>query len=249
MADKIQVAVRVRPVLSHEKPTEIHWACEKEKAVQVDPVTHQLIGIPYQYNHVFPPESSNHALFETAVKPVIESSMEGFNTSVFAYGQTNAGKTHTMMGTPEEPGIVQLAVNHIFHLIQMSPERAFTLQASYIEIYNETISDLLSPPSTSHVLKVRDLGGDNVRIKNLTENSVETVEAVLKLMQQGNEKRQVGATNMNKHSSRSHTIFCIIDKSCLCLQVGKDTSALVSQINLGNIIEIVILFLFCNTFF
>lgn len=126
MGDKIQVSVRVRPVLL-KKSSEIHWACKHQEIVQVDPVTHQHIGKSYRFNHVFPPETLNRQMFETVVQPVIDSAMDGFNVTVFAYGQTCSGKTHTMTGTGEEPGMVQLAINHIFDQIHWNLERAFTL--------------------------------------------------------------------------------------------------------------------------
>ena len=99
MADKIQVAVRVRPVLFQKKDVEIHWACEQGTVVQLEPGTGRRIGHPHAFNHVFGSETQNRQVFEAVVQPLIDSAMNGFNATVLAYGQTASGKTYTMMGS------------------------------------------------------------------------------------------------------------------------------------------------------
>ena len=137
------------------------------------------------------------------------------------------------MGSPNELGIVQLVIERIFTMIENTPEREFLLRCSYIEIYNEAISDLLS--STHQKLKLQELAEGHVIVHNLIETNVNTTEAVLKLMQQGNKQRKVGGTSMNERSSRSHTIFRIIVESRPCSEVdGNDAAVIVSHINLGN---------------
>ncbi len=235
MADKIQVAVRVRPVLFQKKDVEIHWGCEQGMVVQLEPGTRKRIGNPYLFNHVFGTETQNYQIFESVVQPLIDSAMDGFNVTVLAYGQTASGKTYTMMGSQKELGIVQLAVDRIFDIIEKNPERAFLLRCSYIEIYNETISDLLSP--TPHQkLKVQELAEGHVQVQHLTETNVNVPEAVLKLMNQGNKQRKVGGTSMNERSSRSHTIFRIIVESVPRAEADRNEAAvIVSHINLGNL--------------
>lgn len=230
MADKIQVAVRVRPVLFQKKDVEVHWGTEKGMVVQLDPSTRKRIGNPYLFDLVFGTDTQNQQIFNSLVRPLVDSAMEGFNVTVLAYGQTASGKTYTMMGSQQEFGIVQLVVERIFTVIESQPEREFLLRCSYIEIYNETISDLLS--STHQKLKVQELAEGHVIVQNLSETNVNSTDAVLKLMQQGNKQRKVGGTSMNERSSRSHTIFRIIVESRPCSD-DNDAAVIVSHINLG----------------
>ena len=138
-----------------------------------------------------------------------------------------------MMGSTTEKGILQLAVERIFTQIESTPEREFLLRCSYIEIYNESISDLLSADHKK--LKVQEIAEGNVVVQNLIENNIHTPEAVFKLMQQGNKQRKVGGTSMNERSSRSHTIFRIIVESRPCSEKDRNDAAVtVSHINLGN---------------
>lgn len=232
MADKIQVAVRVRPVLFQKKDVEVHWGCEKGKIYQIEPATKKRIGNPYLFDQVFETHTQNHQIFSSVVQPLIDSAMDGFNVTVLAYGQTASGKTYTMMGSQKECGIVQLAIERIFSTIEQNPERAFLLRCSYIEIYNETISDLLS--STHQKLKLQELAEGNVIVHNLIETNVNSPDAVIKLMQQGNKHRKVGGTSMNERSSRSHTIFRIIVESVPRAEADRsDAAVMVSHINLG----------------
>jgi hypothetical protein len=240
MADNIQVAVRVRPVLFQKKDVEIHWSWSEGVVFQCEPGTPKRIGNPYLFDQVFGTETQNYQIFTKLVQPLIDSAMNGFNVTVLAYGQTASGKTYTMMGSQKELGIVQLAVNRIFTLIEQYPERAFLLRCSYIEIYNETISDLLS--SNPQKLKVQELAEGHVVVHNLIGTNVNTPDAVLKLMQQGNKQRKVGGTSMNERSSRSHTIFRIIVESLPRDEADRsDAAVIVSHINLGMI--------FSNIFF
>ncbi|KAI9560764.1 hypothetical protein GHT06_011716 [Daphnia sinensis] len=234
MADKIQVAVRVRPVLIQKKDVEIHWCWAKGMVFQAEPGTQKRIGNPYLFDQVFGTEAQNYQIFTELVQPLIDSAMNGFNVTVLAYGQTASGKTYTMMGSQKELGIVQLAVERIFTLIEQNPERAFLLRCSYIEIYNESISDLLS--STHQKLKVQELAEGHVIVHNLIETNVNTPDAVLKLMQQGNKQRKVGGTSMNERSSRSHTIFRIIVESLPRDEADRsDAAVIVSHINLVDL--------------
>ena len=208
---------------------------------QSEPGTQKRIGNPYLFDQVFGTETQNYQIFTKLVQPLIDSAMNGFNVTVLAYGQTASGKTYTMMGSQKELGIVQLAVDRIFTLIEQNPERAFLLRCSYIEIYNETISDLLS--STHQKLKVQELAEGNVVVHNLIETNVNTSDAVLKLMQQGNKQRKVGGTSMNERSSRSHTIFRIIVESVPRDEADRsDAAVIVSHINLSIIFNYIFFF-------
>ena len=120
--------------------------------VQLEPRSEKRIGNPYLFNHVFRSETRNDQIYESIVQPFIDYAMDGFNTTILAYGQETSGKTYTMMGNEDELGIVQLAVDRIFDLIEKNTERAYLLRCSYYTIFKETynhrfqkISDLLNP--------------------------------------------------------------------------------------------------------
>jgi centromeric protein E len=101
----------------------------------------------YQFDRVFNAEEDNTIVYRDVAFHVIESALSGFNSTIFAYGQTASGKTHTMMGTLEDQGIIRLAVDHIFDAIEQSHDKQFLLRVSYVEIYNEKVTDLLAEVS------------------------------------------------------------------------------------------------------
>jgi centromeric protein E len=162
--------------------------------------------ISYTVDRVYDTRAKTNQIYEHSIQPVVRSSLEGYHGSVFAYGQTSTGKTFTMTGTPALPGIVPLAVHDIFQYIQQEDQaaREYLIRFSYLEIYNEQIIDLLSGSSSS----VRILEGKDgmTHVRGLREEIVTSPSAILKLIQKGERRRQVGSTNMNQHSSRSHVI-------------------------------------------
>jgi centromeric protein E len=103
---------------------------------------------------VFGPQSTTPEVYDVAAKPVVKAAMEGVNGTVFAYGVTSSGKTHTMHGDQDFPGIIPLAIKDVFSIIQETTGREFLLRVSYLEIYNEVINDLLDP--TGQNLRIRE---------------------------------------------------------------------------------------------
>lgn len=148
--------------------------------------------------------------------------MEGFNATVFSYGQTGSGKTHTMMGNDDEPGIIPQAVKDIFKYIQENPTREFLLRISYLEIYNETLKDLLAKPPAgagsaanngkSKELTLREEKG-RIVVQGLTEEIVKDPRGVVACLERGEDNRSVAGTDWNARSSRSHCVFSMV---CLC---------------------------------
>ena len=149
-------------------------------------------------------------MFNEAALPIIESVLEGFNGTVFAYGQTASGKTYTMQGAdiddPDTRGIIPRMVSLVFDRIEeASSDIEFTVKVSMVEIYLEKIKDLLDPSKTN--LKIHETKEKGVYIAEMTEIFVADEEEVYKVMVQGNDNRSIGVTNMNLQSSRSHSIF------------------------------------------
>jgi kinesin family protein 5 len=168
--------------------------------------------INYTFDHTFDPNCRQIDVYDTAVMPIIDSVLEGFNGTILAYGQTSSGKTHTMLGpdidNEEQRGIIPRMVGGIFAKIETAPEEVeFTVKVSFIEIYNEKIRDLLNPKKNN--LKVHESKDDGVYVGDMTESYVGGEDEVFSLLKVGNENRSIGATDMNAQSSRSHSCFIL----------------------------------------
>jgi centromeric protein E len=166
----------------------------------------------FGFEHVFGPESKNRDVYEHSVRPVVEQALRGVNGSVFAYGQTNSGKTHTITGVRSDPGLLWRAVQHIFEGIRRQPARVFRLRCSYFEIYNEETRDLLDMDKGA--LQIREKAG-KFFIDNLTATVVTSTSQIVDIVRRGEANRSFGVSNLHEHSSRSHTIFRVLIESAL----------------------------------
>ncbi|KAL4037853.1 hypothetical protein IC575_001454 [Cucumis melo] len=206
--DSISVTIRFRPLSEREflKGDEIAWYADGDKIVrnEYNPVT------AYGFDRVFGPDTTSPEVYEVAAKPVVKSAMEGVNGTVFAYGVTSSGKTHTMHGDQNSPGIIPLAIKDVFSIIQDTPGREFLLRVSYLEIYNEVINDLLDP--TGQNLRVRE-DAQGTYVEGIKEEVVLSPGHALSFIAAGEEHRHVGSNNFNLFSSRSHTIFTLMIES------------------------------------
>ena len=151
-------------------------------------------------------------IFDFSIRPTVDDILNGYNGTVFAYGQTGAGKSYTMMGSSiddeEGRGVIPRIVEQIFASIMTSPSTIeYTVRVSYMEIYMERIRDLLQPVNDN--LPVHEEKNRGVYVKGLLEIYVSTVQEVYEVMRRGGAARAVAATNMNQESSRSHSIFVI----------------------------------------
>lgn len=173
-----------------------------------------MIDFRYTFDRVFNQDEDNQVIYSDVGCDVIESAVSGFNSTIFAYGQTASGKTHTMMGSKEDPGIIRHAISHIFDAIEDTPNKQFLLRVSYMEIYQEKVTDLLAEPKDrKKVLKICDDTSGIVTIEGLREVIIASPDDVFQAMAEGEKLRHVGETNMNERSSRSHTIFRLILES------------------------------------
>eukprot|EP00898_Chlorokybus_atmophyticus_P000674 jgi/Chlat1/1607/Chrsp125S01868 len=200
--ENIFVSVRFRPLSDRERMRGEYevWRPEGENGVtSIDG------GGSYAYDRVFHAETSTDRVYDVAALDVIWGAMDGLNGTIFAYGVTSSGKTHTMHGSRDKPGMIPLAVNDVFSIIQETPSREFLLRVSYLEIYNEVINDLLDPANTQ--LRIREDKLAGIFVEGVKEEVVLNAEHVLSLIAAGEAHRHVGATNLNQLSSRSHTIF------------------------------------------
>ncbi|KHN98107.1 kinesin [Metarhizium album ARSEF 1941] len=166
----------------------------------------------FTFDRVFDMSCKQQDIFDFSIRPTVDDILNGYNGTVFAYGQTGAGKSYTMMGTniddEEGRGVIPRIVEQIFASIMSSPSTIeYTVRVSYMEIYMERIRDLLAPQNDN--LPVHEEKNRGVYVKGLLEIYVSSVLEVYEVMRRGGNARAVAATNMNQESSRSHSIFVI----------------------------------------
>ncbi|KAJ2126432.1 hypothetical protein IW147_000180 [Coemansia sp. RSA 720] len=216
MEDHINVAIRVRPLNQREQRSSATasapWHFQRDTITQRAHADGRPVnGNSFTFDKVFDPKDTTRQVYDDIVKNIITSSMGGFNGTIFAYGQTSSGKTHTMHGSGNELGIIKLAVKEIFDTVQNDLTREYLIRVSFLEIYNEVLRDLLEPTKTN--LKIHENAKREIFVGDLSEHIVFNAEQVEELLQKGDRNRHVAGTNMNERSSRSHTIFRIVIES------------------------------------
>ncbi|XP_038660404.1 centromere-associated protein E isoform X2 [Scyliorhinus canicula] len=210
----VQVCVRVRPLNDREKSLQggsaddppIHWKADSQTISQISGTR------SFNFDRVFHAKETTATLYNEVAHSIVRSITQGYNGTIFAYGQTSSGKTYTMMGNAVAPGLIPLAIRNLFSVINDTLNREFLLRASYVEIYNESVSDLLAD-SKRRPLEVREDVNRTVYVAGLTEELAVTYEDVMKLVRKGEKNRHYGETKLNQRSSRSHTIFRVIVES------------------------------------
>ncbi|KAA8544392.1 hypothetical protein F0562_022404 [Nyssa sinensis] len=219
----VQVIIRIRPLSSSEMSLQGYSRCVRQDSCH----TITWTGHPesrFTFDLVADENVSQEMLFKVAGVQMVENCMGGYNSCMFAYGQTGSGKTHTMLGDIEggtrrhsvNCGMTPRVFEYLFSRIQKEKEARreekikFTCKCSFLEIYNEQILDLLDTSSIN--LQVREDTKKGVYVENLTEVEVTSARDVIQQLVQGSANRKVAATNMNRASSRSHSVFtCIIE--------------------------------------
>lgn len=206
----VTVAVRIRPLSEKERllPEQTFALDYGDKHVSLPNES------TYVFDSVFGPEHSTAALYDSIAEPIVSSSLAGINGTIFAYGQTASGKTFTMQGGEDEPGILRLAARQLFNVAE-NADWTYTFVVSYIEIYNEKVKDLLNPAAgkvsndASNDLKIREDRVNGFYVDGVVERVVMDYEALIEIFQEGERRRHVAGTDMNLKSSRSHTVFAI----------------------------------------
>lgn len=203
--DNVRVAIRCRPL------TEEEIAAGFEICIQIDEVNGQVHILQksakfssnprlFSYDTVFGFDSKQMDIYNEAARPIINSVLEGYNGTIFAYGQTGTGKTFTMEGDrdiPEMKGIIPNSFAHIFgHIAKAEGEIQFLVRVSYMEIYNERVRDLLSQDK-KRKLEVKERPDIGVYVKDLSSCVVKTADDMDRIMNAGNKNRVVAKTDMN----------------------------------------------------
>ncbi|KAK8111657.1 kinesin-like protein Klp5 [Apiospora kogelbergensis] len=164
----------------------------------------------FAFDRVFDDNTTQSEVYEGTTKNLLDSVLDGYNATVFAYGATGCGKTHTITGTTQMPGIIFLTMQELFEKIsERSDEKHTEITLSYLEIYNETIRDLLVPGGSKQGLMLREDANAGVTVSGLTSHHPKDVQEVMDMIVQGNEWRTVSPTEANATSSRSHAVLQI----------------------------------------
>lgn len=227
-SEAVKVVVRCRPMSEreigegYERIVELNSnsgvvTLHNRKGGDVEAVKQYTFDAVYDWN------SKQMDLYDETFRPLVDSVLLGFNGTIFAYGQTGTGKTHTMEGIPDDPenrGVIPNSFEHIFSHIARSQNQQYLVRASYLEIYQEEIRDLIAKDQTRR-LELKERPDTGVYVKDLSSFVCKSIKEIEHVMTVGNQNRSVGATNMNLHSSRSHAIFIITVEQCDLAPDGK----------------------------
>ncbi|KAL1920084.1 uncharacterized protein VTP21DRAFT_1230 [Calcarisporiella thermophila] len=221
----IRVFCRVRPPAETEKEKEGNLAMisfpdqdgrEIELAQQSESASGSSISkqYPFSFDKVFQPSATQTDVFED-IAQLVQSALDGYNVCIFAYGQTGSGKTYTMEGpqviSPDTVGVIPRAVYQIFSTAEKLREKGwlYTMEGSFLEIYNETIHDLLGNGDMTKKHEIKHEKNGRTIVTDLTTVVLDSPAKVDSLLKKASQNRAVAATNCNERSSRSHSVFIL----------------------------------------
>ncbi|XP_050685988.1 kinesin heavy chain-like isoform X2 [Eriocheir sinensis] len=209
--DSIRVICRIRPLNKSEEAAGSKFVCSFPSSRGQEDQMVAVGGKVYLFDRVIKPNSTQEKVYDIVAKDIVKDVLNGYNGTIFAYGQTSSGKTHTMegkLGDPTYQGIIPRIVHDIFnHIYNMEEALEFHIKVSYFEIYMDKIRDLLDVSKVN--LSVHEDKNRVPSVKGATERFVSSPEEVFETIEMGKSNRHVAVTNMNEHSSRSHSVFLI----------------------------------------
>ena len=218
----VRVIVRVRPFIEREIRNGAASKCirmnEADHSISIGIMERKLKEMSlshkqFTFDKIFNEQATQTQIFENGPKQIIDKTLQGFNGCIFCYGQTGSGKTFTMFGDDEHRGIIYKANAYIQNYIQENEEdKVYALRATFIEIYNERIADLLVEDPNSkknEKLSIRRDPIHGVYVDNAIQTNINSEDDLREVLEHGQKRRQVAATKMNEQSSRSHSILGI----------------------------------------
>lgn len=238
----VQVLLRCRPLSDDElrvnTPVVISCNENRREVCAAQNIANKQIDRTFAFDKVFGPASQQKDLFDQAVSPIVNEVLEGYNCTIFAYGQTGTGKTYTMEGGgkkakngefPNDAGVIPRAVRQIFDILE-SQHAEYNMKVTFLELYNEEITDLLAPEETSKFIEdkskkpiaLMEDGKGGVFVRGLEEEIVYSANEIYKILEKGSAKRRTAETLLNKQSSRSHSIFSITIHIKECTPEGEE---------------------------
>ena len=237
----VKVVVRCRP-LNHKEVSDGHSSCiEMFPNKGLVEIKNPALGPTdplktFTFDAVYDCNSKQLDLYAETFAPLVDSVLDGFNGTIFAYGQTGTGKTYTMEGVKDDQsqrGVIPNSFDHIFSHIAKSENQQYLVRASYLEIYLEDVRDLLAKDQTKN-LELKERPDTGIYVKDLSSFVCKSVSEIEHVMAVGNQNRSVGKTEMNEHSSRSHAIF-IITVECSELDMEGQAHIRVGKLNLVDL--------------
>ena len=216
----VQVILRSRPISKQEKAQHLKpvvKCCEATREVTVtQQIANKQIGKTFTFDRVFGTDSTQALVYDAAVAPIVREVLDGFNCTIFAYGQTGTGKTYTMEGNIERDadcllgetaGVIPRAIKQIFDSLEHAGSE-YSVKVSYLELYNEKITDLLGMEE-NHDHQLCEDGRGGVVVRGLEDEIVKTSEEIFEVLEKGTARRRTAETKLNKESSRSHSVFTV----------------------------------------
>ncbi|XP_047290041.1 kinesin-like protein KIFC3 isoform X13 [Homo sapiens] len=232
----IRVIARVRPVTKEdgegpEATNAVTFDADDDSIIHL---LHKGKPVSFELDKVFSPQASQQDVFQE-VQALVTSCIDGFNVCIFAYGQTGAGKTYTMEGTAENPGINQRALQLLFSEVQeKASDWEYTITVSAAEIYNEVLRDLLGKePQEKLEIRLCPDGSGQLYVPGLTEFQVQSVDDINKVFEFGHTNRTTEFTNLNEHSSRSHALLIVTVRGVDC-STGLRTTGKLNLVDLAG---------------
>ncbi|RCH98277.1 kinesin-like nuclear fusion protein, partial [Rhizopus azygosporus] len=221
----IRVFCRVRPRVARDKGSqlaEINYSGEDHESIELLEQVSSTLGksstksYAFTFDKVFGPECNQGECFEE-ISQLVQSALDGYNVCIFAYGQTGSGKTFTMQGPPqpteETSGMIPRAVHQIYDVTQQLRQFGweYTMEGTFLEIYNETIHDLLGDTASYGKIKheIRHEKNGKTVVTDMTSVQLDSPSKVKMMLKKANQNRATGATNLNERSSRSHSVFTL----------------------------------------
>lgn len=225
----MQVLLRCRPLNEDELraniPQVISCNEQRREVTVLQNVASKQIDRTFTFDKVFGPKSQQRSLYDQAIVPIVNEVLEGFNCTIFAYGQTGTGKTYTMEGggriskngeLPTNAGVIPRAVRQIIDTLE-AQNADYSMKVTFLELYNEEITDLLANEESSRSsedkskrpIALMEDGKGGVLVRGLEEEIVYSASEIYNLIERGSAKRRTAETLLNKQSSRSHSIFSI----------------------------------------
>ncbi|XP_075704493.1 kinesin-like protein KIF22 [Rhinoderma darwinii] len=208
---RVRVAVRLRPPTEKDEDKTCVRGLDSQ-SLEIVNWRNQLETMQYQFDAFYGEEATQREIYTGSVYPILPHLLVGQNTSVFAYGPTGAGKTHTMLGNPSQPGIIPRAVRDLLQMTRgvngkTEENWTYTISMSYVEIYQEKVMDLLEPKNKD--LPIREDKDHNILIPGVTQKIIRTFSDFDEHLIPASQNRTVASTKLNDRSSRSHAVLLI----------------------------------------
>ncbi|KAK4789906.1 hypothetical protein SAY86_017210 [Trapa natans] len=214
MKGKIRVYCRMRPLIEKEISEKQRPILSSSDEFTIEHPWKDDSAKQHIYDRVFDGSATQEDVFEDT-RYLVQSAVDGFNVCIFAYGQTGSGKTFTICGSENNPGLTPRATNELFKILKRDSNKfSFSLKAYMVELYQDTLVDLLLPKNGKRLkLDIKKDSKGMVSVENVTVISISTIEDLRAIIQRGSEKRHTSGTQMNEESSRSHLILSIVIES------------------------------------